>query len=90
MFDRLGDSELDLHPSESFDLAVVARDGEAARDDVVEVNHGSGDDVRPFGVWEWWCLCRIDERRLGELEVSGESLEQPESGLEAVSESALR
>lgn len=45
MLDRLRDSELDLHSPEQFDFTVVIGDCETARDDVVEIDHRSCDDV---------------------------------------------
>jgi hypothetical protein len=48
MFTGFRNTEFEFHASDKFDLSAVIRNGEASRDDVVEINHCSGDDVRPF------------------------------------------
>ena len=52
LFDGLGDSEFEFHPTDRLDLTVVVGDSEAARDDVIEIDHRPGDDIRPLRVGE--------------------------------------
>ena len=86
-FDMLacsGSTKLELDTPDNFDVPVVIGDGERPRDDMIEVNHGSDDDVGPFGVGELRCMQRGEDRRFGEFEVFGIRAKEVKSLLEVV------
>ena len=53
--------KLELDPTDDFDITVIVQDGESTGEDVIEVDHGSDDDVSPFGIWELWRVRRGED-----------------------------
>ena len=84
LLDRFGSSELELDPSNNFGFSIIAGDSEASRNDVVEVNHRSDDNVRPFGVGELRGIRRGEDRGLGEFEISRIFSKEFEGSLEII------
>ena len=84
MLARSGGTKLELDTPDNFDVPVVIGDGERSRDDMIEVNHGSNDDVGPFRVGELRCMRQGEDRRFGEFEVFGLHAKEVKSLLEVV------
>ena len=63
-FDRFGGrsrSNSDLELAKSFSFLFVLGDSKEAREDVVEVDGSTGEEIRPLRLWELWTGKRVDD-----------------------------
>jgi hypothetical protein len=84
LFGGFSGSIFELDSSNDFDFTIVTGDGEASGDDVVEIDHGSDDNVGPFGTRKLWRIRCSKNRGLGELEIPRVDPEEPKGFLEIV------